>query len=132
MATQASEYAAFFRRPADFVREPRPGATPAVSVARFPPRSAGFVRRIITPVHNRWVYITRGMSSLPMRIPPKEAALYPARIELIAYCEGAFVGAHDGQDMVSAYLQALAAMPFETEMFLGPMHTAALPEAISP
>jgi Suppressor of fused protein (SUFU) len=67
-----------------------------------------------------------------MRIPPEEAALYPARIELIAYCEGAIVGAHDGQDMVSACLQSLAAMPFETEMFLGPLHTATLPEAISP
>jgi len=67
-----------------------------------------------------------------MRVPPEEARIYPASIELIACCKAAFVGANDGTDMVSLCLQALAAMPFQTDMFLGPMHTAALEEPIVP
>ncbi len=34
--------------------------------------------------------------------------------------------------MVSLFLQALATMPFQTDMFLGPMHTAALEDPICP
>jgi hypothetical protein len=67
-----------------------------------------------------------------MQIPANEASIYPARVELIAYCSGAYVGAHDGQDMVSGYLQVLAQMPFDAEIFFGPMQTAALEERICP
>jgi hypothetical protein len=69
---------------------------------------------------------------MPMRIPSEEVSVYPARIELIAYCAGAYVGAYDGQDMVSAYLQALAQIPFNTDMFFGPLHTTAFEEPICP
>jgi hypothetical protein len=127
-----SKYAAFFGRSPDFVREPQAGDTPAVSVARFPPRAAGFFRRLFTPVHDRWVYITHGMSETPMPVPADEASVYPSRIELIAYCRVAYVGTDDGQDMITGLLQWLAAMPFETGSFFGPMQTASLEEPICP
>src|SRR5882672_1041830 len=127
-----SKYEAFFGRPADFILAARPGATPAVSVGRFPAVSAGFFRRFITPVHDRFVYVTHGMSTTAMSVPPDQAGIYPASIELITYSEGAYVGGHDGKDMVSVCLQALASMPFQADMFLGPMHTAALEEPICP
>src|SRR5260370_128903 len=70
----------------DFVREPPAGMWPAVSVCRIPPKSGSFFRRFTTPVHDRVVYITYGMSSSPMQVPSEQAQIYPARIELIAYC----------------------------------------------
>lgn len=127
-----SKYQAFFGRPADFILESRAGAVPAISVGRFPAVSAGFLRRLVTPVHDRFVYITYGMSSAPMRVPPDQTHIYPSRIELIAYCARPYVGANDGTDMVALHLQALATMPFQTDMFFGPMHTAAIEEPMCP
>jgi len=72
------------------------------------------------------------MSETQMRVPAEQASVYPSRIELIAYCPGAYVGAHDGQDTVTALLQGLAAMPFEMDSFFGPMRTAALEQPICP
>ena len=132
MDKRLSKYAAFFGRSRDFVREPQVGVTPAVSVARFPSLAAGFVRRVFTPVHDRCVYITHGMSEAQMHVPAQAASVYPSRIELIAYCPGAYIGAHDGQDIVSALLQWLAAMPFETGSFFAPLQTASLEQAICP
>jgi hypothetical protein len=129
--TSLDKYEAFFGRPADFVLEARSEDTPAISVARFPLVHAGFFRRFRTPVHDRFVYITHGMSSQPMKVPPDQAKIYPAFIELIAYSEGVYAGAHDGTDLVTLCLQALATMPFHNDMFLGPMHTAALEEPIA-
>jgi len=123
---------ALLGRRADYIREPQPGNAPAVAVGRFPSVKVGLFRRFRVPVADRFVYITSGMSSVPMQIPAEEAAIYPPQVELIAYCRGAYVGAHDGQDMVSGYLQALAHMPFNTEIFFGPMHTAAVEERICP
>ena len=131
MDTRFSKYAAFFGRSPDFVRDPPPGA-PQISVGRFPPISAGLFRRLFTPVRDRFVYITHGMSATPMRVPAEVARLYPAKIELIAYCREAYIGAQDGQDMVSACLQALAVVPFEMDIFFGPMHTAAMEESFGP
>jgi hypothetical protein len=127
-----SKYAAFFGRGPDFVREPQAGVSPAVSVARFPPVAAGFFRRFVTPVHDRCVYITHGMSEARMCVPAEDAAVYPSRIELVAYCTGAYVGANDGQDMVTALLQGLAAVPFQTGGSFGPMQTAAFAQPICP
>jgi len=132
MNTQLSKYEAYFGRPADFILEARTGVTPAVSVGRFPSVSAGFFRRFVTPVHDRVIYITYGMSSKPMRVPEDEKDIYPSAIELIACCKGAYVGERDGTDMVAIHLQALAAMTFETDLFFGPLHTAALEGPISP
>ena len=67
-----------------------------------------------------------------MRVPAEAASLYPSRIELIAYCPGAYAGAYDGEDMVSACLQILAAIPFRTESFIGPLHTASLEKPLFP
>jgi Suppressor of fused protein (SUFU) len=130
--TRLSKYEAFFGRPADFVLEARPDAAPVITVGRFPAVSAGFLRRFVTPVHDRFIYVTYGMSSKHMEVPPDQARIYPSSIELIAYCKEVYVGALDGTDMVSLHLQALATMPFQTHMFLGPMHTAALEEPICP
>lgn len=132
MDTRLSKYAAFFGRAPDFIREPQAGASPSVSVARFPPAAVGFLRRFVTPVHDRCVYITHGMSEAQMRVPAEQASVYPSRIELVAYCTGAYVGAHDGQDTVTALLQGLAAMPFQMGSFFGPMQTAALEQPICP
>jgi hypothetical protein len=70
------------------------------------------------------------MSSAEMRVPPQEASMYPSRIELIACCAGAYIGAFDGQDMVSLCLQKLASMPFQRDVFFGPLHLASLKEPI--
>jgi hypothetical protein len=130
MDPRLPKYAAFFGRAPDFVRKPQSGVSPAVSVARFPPASVGFFRRFTTPVHDRCVYITHGMSEAPMRVPPELSPVYPSRIELVAYSMGAYEGAHDGQDMVTAVLQGLAAMPFQLNGFFAPMQTAALESPI--
>lgn len=127
-----SKYEAYFGRSADFILEPREGTTPAVSVGRFPAVSTGFLRRFVTPVHDRVVYVTYGMSCNPMRVPDAEKQIYPSAIELIAFCKGPYVGEHDGTDMVATHLQALAGLPFQMDMFFGPMHTAALEERLSP
>src|SRR5215467_11420610 len=94
------KYEAFFGRPADFVLPAQPDAIPAILVGRFPAVSAGFFRRLFTPVHDRFVYITYGMSTKRMLVPPDQAHIYPASVELIAYCKEAYVGARDGTDMV--------------------------------
>jgi hypothetical protein len=125
-----SKYTAFFGRAPDFVREPEKGISPAISVARFPPAATGFFRRFLTPVHNRCVFITHGMSDAQMPVPDAEAPVYPSRIELIAYSPSAYVGAHDGQDMVTALLQSLATTPFRTGSFFGPMQTASFGEPV--
>lgn len=127
-----TKYAGYFGRDADFTLEARPDATPAVSVGRFPAVSTGFLRRFVTPVHDRVVYVTYGMSCKPMRVPEAEKHMYPSTIELIASCKGPYVGERDGTDMVATHLQALAALPFEMDIFFGPMHTAALEERLSP
>jgi hypothetical protein len=132
MNPQLSKYEAYFGRAADFILEARQGATPCVTVGRFPPVSAGFLRRFVTPVHDRVVYVTCGMSCKPMRIPEAEKQVYPSAIELIACCKGAYAGEREGTDIVAIYLQALAALPFEMDIFFGPMHTAALEERLSP
>jgi hypothetical protein len=132
MDTRFSKYAAFFGRAPDLIREPEAGVTPAVAVARFPPVAAGFFRRWVTPVHDRCVYLTHGMSEARMNVPAEQASGYPSRIELVAYCTGAYVGAHDGQDMVAALLQGLAAMPFQAGGCFGPLQTAALEQPICP
>jgi len=67
-----------------------------------------------------------------MNVPANVAKLYPARIELIAICEGAYLDAHNGQDYVSACLQVLACLPSSTDIFYGPMHTATLEEPFGP
>src|SRR5215471_9691664 len=96
------------------------------------PLSPDIGRTFSTPVRDRFVYITHGMSATPMRVPAEVARLYPAKIELIAYCREAYIGAQDGQDMVSACLQALAVVPFEMDIFFGPMHTAAMEGSFGP
>jgi hypothetical protein len=127
-----SKYAAYFGRAADFTLEARAGTTPAVSVGRFPPASTGLFRRFTTPIHDRFVYVTYGMSCKPMQIPENEKAIFPSTIELIAYTRNVYVDEHDSVDMVSIYLQALAALPFEMDIFFGPAQTAALEEPLSP
>ncbi len=132
MDAQFSKYEAYFGRRADFTLEAQANVTPAVSVGRFPAVSTGFLRRFVTPLHDRVVYVTYGMSSKTMRVPEAEKLMYPSEIELIASCKGVYLGERGGTDMVSIYLQALAALPFETDTFLGPMQTAALEETVSP
>jgi hypothetical protein len=124
------KYAAFFGREPDFVREPADGSPRPISVLRFPPKPVGLFRRLFTPAHDRCVYITCGMSNFPMNVDPEAAEVYPSRIELIAYCRGAYVGALDDQDMVSGCLQFLANIPFETSVFFGPLQTASLGEPL--
>ena len=132
MNDRFSKYESFFGRGVDYVRGPQPNTHPAVSVCRIPPAKVSFFRRFSTPVYDRTVYITHGMSVEPMHIPPDQTHIYPARIELISYCMGAYVGAQDGQDLVSAQLVGLAAMAFGHDMFFGPMHTAAPEEPMCP
>lgn len=126
--TPLAKYEAFFGRPADFVLDPISDAVPPIRVARFPAVSAGFFRRIFTPVHDRFVYITDGMSSTPMHVSENQVDIYPSRIELIAFCEGAYMVRDT--DVVSLSLRALAHIPFNEDMFFGPTHTAALPEPL--
>jgi len=131
MNSQFSKYAAYFGRDADFTLEARADATPAISVGRFPAVSKGLLCRFLTPVPDRAVYATYGMSSKPMPVPASEKHIYPSAIELIASCKDRYVGERDGTDMVATHLQALAALPFEMDIFFGPMHTAALEERLS-
>jgi Suppressor of fused protein (SUFU) len=133
MDTRFSKYASFFwGRDPDLVCEPWAGVSPAVSVVRFPPAAVGFFRRFVAPLHDRRVYITHGMSKAAMLVPAGESSVYPSRIELIAYCPGAYVGAYDGLDMVAPLLQGLAAIPFEMSSFFGPMQTASFERNICP
>ncbi len=132
MDSRFSKYAAYFGRDADFTLEARADATPAISVGRFPAISPGFLRRFVTPVHDLVVYVTHGMSCKRMRVPEAEKHIYPSAIELIASCKCSYTGERDGSDMVAIILQALATLPFEMDVFLGPMHTAALEERLCP
>ena len=84
------------------------------------------------PLHDKYVYITHGMSNIEMNIPENEKRVYPARIELIACCAGVYVGGVDGEDMVSATLRLLSLLPFATGIFFGPTHTASLDEPLCP
>src|SRR5215470_6267344 len=131
MKSLFSKYGVYLGRDADFTLEARVDAAPPVFVGRFPV-STGFLRRFVTPAHDHVVYVTYGMSSKSMRVPEAENHIYPPAIELIACCKGAYVGERDGTDMVATCLQALAALPFQTDMFFGPMHTAALEERLAP
>lgn len=132
MDDRFSKYESFFGRRVDYMREPQANVHPPVSVCRIPPAEVSFFRRFSTPVFDRTVYITYGMSAEPMHIPADKTHIYPARIELISYCMGGYLGAKDGQDLVSAQLVGLAAMAFGHEMFFGPMQTASLEEPMCP
>lgn len=123
-----SRYAAFFGRAPDFIRTPAPDASPQVSVGRFPPKPVGFFRRLFTPVNDRWVHVTWGMSAKPMRVFGEEANTHAERIELLAYSINPPVGAQDGQDMISAVLQVLATIPFAEDIFFAPGFTAQFDE----
>jgi hypothetical protein len=127
-----SKLAALFGRDPDFVCEPQMGVSPAVSVVRFPPAAVGLFRRFVTPLHDRCIYVTHGMSEAKMLVPAAESSVYPSRIELIAYCPGVYVGANDEQDMVAPLLQSLAGIPFQMGSFFGPMQTASLEQPICP
>ena len=132
MKPDFSQYESLFGRNIDYVREPQPEVLPAIRVLRIPAVKVSWLRRFSTPVHDRTVYVTQGMSQRSMNIPAEDAQRYPARIELITYSLGVYVGAQDGQDLVSAHLQALAAMPFQNDMFFGPLQTASVQEPICP
>ena len=132
MDAHFSRYAAFFGRAPDFVRTPAPDASPQVSVGRFPPKPVGFFRRLFTPVSDRWVYLTWGMSAKPMHVSGEEANTHAERIELLAYSKNPFVGTHDDQDMISAVLQVLAAIPFAAGIFFAPGFTAQFDEPFCP
>jgi len=123
MDANFSKYAAYFGRTPDFVRPPVAGANPQVSVGRFPPRPVGFLRQFFVPCSKVWVYVTRGMSASEMRVSGEEK--HAARIELLAFSNTLFSGAHDGQDMISAVLQVLAVVPFEAGIFFAPGFTVA-------
>ena len=96
-------------------------------VGRYPPIQ-GFLRRWGKPVADLCVYITHGMSEVPMKVPTEERELYPERIEFIAFCKAPYIGAHDGEDTVSAVLQMLAIDPFLSGRFFGPLQTASFDE----
>jgi hypothetical protein len=132
MDDRFSKCAAFFGRDPDFVREPQSGLTPEVSVGRFPPVSVGFFRRFITPAHEFCVYITHGMSNAAMHVPAEPPASQHSRIELCAYTTGAYIGAYDGDELVSRCLQFLSAIPFESDTYLAPLHTASFGRPLCP
>lgn len=72
--TPLSKYEAFFGRPADFILEAQPDATSAIFIGTV---SGGIRGRLFTPVHDRFVYVTYGMSTGPMLVPPDQAQIYP-------------------------------------------------------
>ena len=80
------------------------------------------------PVSDRWVHMTLGMSAKPMRVSSEEANKHAERIELLAYSKNPLVGADDDQDMISAVLQVLAAIPFAAGIFFAPGFTAQFDE----
>ncbi len=126
-----SKYAAFFGRDIDFVRKPDGQSIPAISVVRFPAVS-GLFRRFTTPMHNLNVYITCGMSNAEMHVSPEWASVYPSRIELIAHSKGVYTAGGNAEDAISVCLQLLALLPFEENIFLGPLQTASLEKPLFP
>ena len=132
MQSDFAKHESLFGRKIDYIRAPLPGVLPAISVLRLPAVEVSWVRRFSTPVHDRTVYITNGMSTMGMKVPAEEAQRYPQRIELIAYSPDVYIGAENGQDLVSVHLQALAVMPFQNGLFFGPLQTASVEEPICP
>ena len=80
-----ANYAAFFGCPPDVVYERPTQMALAISVARFPPKKVGALRRMVTPLNDGYVHMTCGMSLNPMAVPAKEARIYDDRIELSAF-----------------------------------------------
>jgi len=129
--TSREKYTAFFGRGADVVLDAKPDDPRSPSVYRFPPTRAGFLKRIFTPPATDFVFMTDGMSSHAMPVPPEEQRVYPSRIELFACARGAPVVGPEGRDVVTAILQGLAVVPFTQRIFFGPLHTCDLGEPVS-
>jgi len=121
--TFKEKYSAFFGRAPDLVLSPMANDPRSPFVYRFPPTSAGFFKRIFTPLSSDCVFMTEGMSSHEMLVPPGEQRLYPSRIELLACSSGAIVAGPDRRDVVTSILQRLAVIPFQQKIFFGPLHT---------
>jgi len=130
MNSEFLRYAAFFGRPPDFIRLALAGKAPKVCVGRFPPRPVGLLKRVFTPLHDHWIHITWGMSTQALAVPDAELKRCPKFVELIAVSKEVFVGGQNGEDLVSAVLQALASISFENGYFYAPGHTLELPERL--
>lgn len=123
MGPSLKKYSDFFGRNPDFIREPLGEPKDSPFVYRFPEMKAGFFKRLRVPVSDVWVFITDGMSAKEMTVPNKAEASYPSRIELVAYAEHPVIGQSDDEDIITAVLQALALLPFEKNIFFGPLLT---------
>ena len=132
MKSNLAKYEAFFGRPADATLAPRGESTFSCFVHRFPKRQVGFFKRLFTPLNDVCVYMTDGMSSSDMSLPPDLQKTYPCRVELIACTEAPIVGGADNEDIVTRLLQWLAATVADRQTFVGPMQSIDLGEVMCP
>ena len=128
MEANFSKYAELFGHAPDFVRAPVTGADPQVSVGRFPPKPTSFLRRFLGQGAGRWTHVTWGMSAKPMRVSSQDGEKHAERIELLARSQNPIVGTRNGEDLISAVLQVLAAVPFAAGIFFAPGFTAQFDE----
>lgn len=132
MRSNLAKYEAFFGRPADETLAPRGEDTSSCYVHRFPPRRVNFFKRLFTPLNDVCVYITDGMSTGDMSLPPELQGTYPSRVELIACTEAPIVGGKDNQDIVTRLLQWLAEQIARRQTFVGPVQSIDLGEIMCP
>ena len=132
MRSNVTKYEAFFGRSADETLAPRGENASSCYVHRFLPRRVNFFKRLFTPLNDVCVYITDGMSTNDMSLPPELQGTYPSRVDLIACTEAPIVGGKDSQDIVTRILQWLAEQVAQRQTFVGPMHSIDLGEIMCP
>ncbi len=98
----------------------------------FPALKRSFWRNLMSEFHDKFVYVTAGMSEHSMHIPPDQQKIFPSRIELMAVPDGQITGGENGkEDIVAAWLLAISEYVINSNIFIGAGHTLDFQQPLS-
>lgn len=115
--------AAFFHRAPDGSWSMKRDDGSEIVVLRFPPRPGGWFKSLFVALPNDWVFITLGMSTRPMQVPPELVKQMPARVELCANVPVDVAAAANWLEEVPKFLLELAIYPEVSGTHFAPLHT---------
>ncbi|WP_395735340.1 suppressor of fused domain protein [Prosthecobacter sp.] len=123
-------YAAVFWRAPAVVRESDSGLP--VLACWFPALKKSFWKGLFAEAHDMHVWITAGLSSYQMAVPPDLQSGCQRRIELMALAENAIAGGESGDlDICTFILQLIACHVIEQKIFVDVGHTLNFGEPMS-
>jgi hypothetical protein len=127
VARRGRLYAQLWGREPDFVCHQTDAEVPHIDVYRFPP-----THEESCPVSFRNVYITAGMSDVPMSVPDRLADSIPSRIEISAYSDEVIMMENGKADFICTILHWMAHHPFRQSTFFASSQTFQVGRPIIP